>query len=537
MTGSQVGRYNVDPDLGADANFQVAQDWLRTCATQHDPSMCPPIEDTFLPTRVVDVSADPPFLLASGDRKGTYLALSHCWGGPLSLTTTYATLERHQNGIPMNKMPANFRDAILITRKLGFRYVWIDALCILQDSREDWELEAAKMCEIYQKAAVTIAAAAAKDSTVGILKDCFAEPFELDPPAYMKFIRENGQTADISVTRMNAKEERWYSCNVWAPLADRAWTLQEQYLSPRFLSYGSRQIYWRCAQASLSADGAPEYGPSENTLFLNSLHALPQRSKLQPHSAEDIYGIYKKWHALVGTYCARKLTIKSDKLPALAGLATQVHTFTGDDYLAGIWRGDLNRGLLWFYNPPKKANGKLPVPEKLSAPSWSWAKLHGPVGHIGHHERPITTSIDVEYIAHTVVPAGRNPYGEIKSGRLTLRGSIHHSTWEERSFEFCETSWDIGVAPHEDIEGHHYEAAASGAVSLANTVYTFFLISFSIYHKGSLCPHVLILLPVPNQENTYQRVGCVWLNGKFLLTASAALRTWSDWPRLIISLV
>ena len=491
-----------------------------------------------LPTRVIDVSSDPPFLLASKGHQGVYLALSHCWGGPLSLTTTRSTLESHKNGIPMNDRSANFRDAVIITRKLGFRYIWIDALCIIQDSREDWELEAAKMCDIYQKAAVTIAAAASKDSTVGILKECITEPSELDPPAHIKFVHESGRTSNVAVTRMNDKEERWYSCNVWASLADRGWTLQEQYLSPRFLSYGSRQIYWRCAQASLSADGAPEYGPSGNTFFLSSLRTLPQQiSTLPPYSADNSYDIYKKWHSLVGTYCARKLTITSDKLPALAGLAAQTHAIIGDDYLAGIWRSDLNRGLLWFYNPARLANGQLPIPEKLSTPSWSWAKLHGPVGHIGHHERPITTSVDVEYVDHAIVPVGRNPYGEVKSGRLTLRGSIHHSTWEEDSFQLCETYWDIGVAPHEDRGRSYYLPASSEAMSSTNIIYTFFLVSFSIYYKGSLCPHVLILLPVSGQENTYQRIGCVWLNGKFLVTASAALRTWSDWPRQTITLI
>jgi hypothetical protein len=104
--------------------------------------------------------------------KGHYLALSHCWGPSVSgerLITTKATLKSRLKSIPLSKMPSNFFDATIITRKLGYRYLWIDSLCIIQDSRGDWETESANMGNIYTNASLTLAAAAAKDSDGGML--------------------------------------------------------------------------------------------------------------------------------------------------------------------------------------------------------------------------------------------------------------------------------------------------------------------------------------------------------------------------------
>jgi hypothetical protein len=73
-------------------------------------------------------------------------------------------------GIPVQSMPQTFKDAVKITRKFGIRYLWIDALCILQDSKSDWEVQATEMAAIYRNSVFTIAADNATDSSGG----CFA---------------------------------------------------------------------------------------------------------------------------------------------------------------------------------------------------------------------------------------------------------------------------------------------------------------------------------------------------------------------------
>jgi Heterokaryon incompatibility protein (HET) len=119
-----------------------------------------------LPTRVIDVglpeASTEPRLIISNGRDGAYITLSHCWGVPdpskPPLLTTAANLSAMIKEIPLESMPLNYRDAVVTTRKLSFRYLWIDSLCIIQDSVEDWEAESAKMGEVYQNAQLTIAA-------------------------------------------------------------------------------------------------------------------------------------------------------------------------------------------------------------------------------------------------------------------------------------------------------------------------------------------------------------------------------------------
>ncbi len=151
--------------------FDLARKWLKDCSEKCPNENCLPIADETLPTRVVDVGSsetlDPPRLVLSHGKSGKYVALSHCWGGDITSKTTKALVAEYTKMLP--ELPRSFRDAIKITRELGFRYLWIDSLCIIQDSVEDWELESAAMRDVYRNAAVTLAAAASKNSQGGML--------------------------------------------------------------------------------------------------------------------------------------------------------------------------------------------------------------------------------------------------------------------------------------------------------------------------------------------------------------------------------
>jgi hypothetical protein len=127
-----------------------------------------------LPTRVIDVgiasSESPkPYLLCSDGLEGRYVALSHCWGTPSASNPGFKT-ETHnyammQAGIVFESMPPLFRDAVVTTWKLGIHYLWIDSICIIQDSKDDWEAESAKMGLVYRNAYVTIAASVPQPQT------------------------------------------------------------------------------------------------------------------------------------------------------------------------------------------------------------------------------------------------------------------------------------------------------------------------------------------------------------------------------------
>jgi hypothetical protein len=143
-----------------------------------------------------------------------YVALTYCWGKTQNFITTLENLEGLKERIPWEKLPQTIKDAITVTRRLGIRYFWVDALCIIQDSPEDWEAESMRMADVYGGAFLTISAASGPDVHHGL-------------------------------TRQTVGSKPEYPLQS-DPLYSRAWALQERILSPRILIFGSDQIYWEC---------------------------------------------------------------------------------------------------------------------------------------------------------------------------------------------------------------------------------------------------------------------------------------------------
>ncbi|KAK6193778.1 PtdIns(3,5)P(2) sythesis regulation factor [Pestalotiopsis sp. IQ-011] len=402
MEEFRIGHYLTDPDLGSRSNFSIAREWLRSCRQDHQGCRfdCTPP----LPTRVIDVGFDDDFrdarLLCSKGMEAEYMALSHCWGGPISPLLTDDTLEQFQESLPVTELSANFKDAIIITRQLGIQYLWIDSLCIIQSSRRDWEIESKRMGHVYGNATVTLSAMASQGSKGGILKNILVD---LSPPP-----------ADIPVTSSN-------HALVAGPLQSRGWTLQEFVLSPRHLFYGAHQIYWKCAAGYLNVDGSthglrfPDNGYDDVAAILSS--GLRSDDEQEPVPSPDV--ILQEYYRLITAYSERNLTVPSDKLPAFSGLAQGLHGFLGGEYLAGLWSSDVHSGLLWFR---EMATARHASPYR--APSWSWAVTNERIQfEIDRTELWRENPLAAELVAHEVTPAdGTNPYGEVRAGALTLRG-------------------------------------------------------------------------------------------------------------------
>lgn len=81
--------------------------------------------------------------------RGAYAALSYCWGGNSTLTTTTKTLKEHEAGLDLLGLHRVFQDAISVASSLGLAYIWIDALCIVQDDLSEWAHEAAQMANVF----------------------------------------------------------------------------------------------------------------------------------------------------------------------------------------------------------------------------------------------------------------------------------------------------------------------------------------------------------------------------------------------------
>ena len=140
-------------------------------------------------------------------------------------------------GIKTSDMPQIFRDAVFITRELGIEHLWIDSLCILQDSEDDWQRESSKMGTLYKNAFLKISAAASTDSTQGIFRQ---RSISRLPPVKIEPCDSDYTSLYVTQFVENIPFEKPQ------PIDSRAWCLQESALSPRVLVYGTELLGWLC---------------------------------------------------------------------------------------------------------------------------------------------------------------------------------------------------------------------------------------------------------------------------------------------------
>lgn len=110
-------------------------------------------------------------LIEVSELKESYIALSHSWGNYQLLSSTTENYRSHLDRIKFEDLPKTFKDTIMVSKSLGVKFVWIDSLCIIQNSIEDWERECPRMASIYANAIVTIFASDSRNSSIGFLKD------------------------------------------------------------------------------------------------------------------------------------------------------------------------------------------------------------------------------------------------------------------------------------------------------------------------------------------------------------------------------
>ena len=343
----------------------VVSKWLKKCLETHHgcPKQLSP-----LPSRIVEVGSETqdPFLYVSHGEAGSWLSLSHCWGKEQTFITTLETLALRRKSLPMDDLPNTYRDAILITRRLGYQYLWIDSLCIIQDSKKDWAAEAQKMAMIYQNALVTISADASDNDHQGIFRGAKSRRNKSDSFVLSCHSLQRGVSGNVYVDRRNAKPKR-YDFEIM-PLQTRAWVLQEKALSVRKLHYMDSGLTWEC-QMMTSKEITPWI--EQRNLSSKELHDIhftdlaPRLDFGNPDPRHGDAGSLAWWYLQVNDYMKRQLTFKKDHFPAISGLAREFSRRTGYHYVAGIWLEDFQRGLLW--------KGAASREYSTFSPTWSWA--------------------------------------------------------------------------------------------------------------------------------------------------------------------
>ncbi|RGP80681.1 hypothetical protein FLONG3_1156 [Fusarium longipes] len=354
----------------------IIKNWLTECQDHVTCSASlPPTRRAPLPTRVIDLNGSLDLPSGPGDiaiklretndgEVGTYIALSYCWGSDpkLHFKTTQANVKAHKEGIDFFSLPLVHREAILTTLYLGIRYIWIDSLCIIQDSREDWQAESVTMGSVYSNAHLTLAATSSSSPQAGL-----HNPFQ------------GAETVDIHGETISVRFETHLTIDAPSePLNTRGWTLQEAVLPSRLVCFGQEQWLWKCPSRHATEDGLID-GPR---LIDNG---LPQWAALVNESAgEDGKNYLRHWYELITNYSRRNLTYQSDKWNAIAGLTEMFIKQTGYTYLAGLWKEDLAAGLMW------EATSKGVIREDRTAPSWSWLSVRGGIQGLQYRNRTVS---------------------------------------------------------------------------------------------------------------------------------------------------
>lgn len=394
--------------------LDLMREWVRSCDTSHTSCRSEPRP---LPTRVIDVGLGgqtEPRLLVTRGAVGRYMTLSHCWGLHPVICTTSETIEDHIQSLPMSALPKTFQDAVIITRALGVQYLWIDSLCIIQDSKEDWELESVRMGTIYASSYLTIAASASKDSTGG----CFITRDTSNHVKVKCTVRDSAGSQPVPVfVRPRPRDFIQLPQSI---LHTRTWVTQERLLSARMIHYDTDQLLWECRQDRFAEDGVPvDAFIVQKLVWDERLHLSFPFAQGRFSTSEFVWD----WYDMVSAYSRRGITKAYDKLPALSGLAKIMEECTGERYIAGLWKNHLAFGLLW-----RRSEAWLRRPsDGYLAPSWSWASLEGDINMpeiatIMPTNNVMETSIRI--IEADAAPLGMDPRGMLKSGYVQLTGKL-----------------------------------------------------------------------------------------------------------------
>jgi hypothetical protein len=382
---------------------------------------CGNVQNSVLPSRVLDVSSDPVRLHVSQNQVERYVCLSHCWGSSTIFSTTLGNYKDNQKSIPWSLLPKTFRDAIDYTRRLGYRYLWIDSLCIIQDDNDDWETQAAHMASIYQLAIVTLSAMRAANSAAGCYSTLGpthqARRLDLDHKLLAKgrvglYVREHIRHP-VHGSDYHGKLTRF-------PLETRAWAYQERLLSPRVIYFTDGEIIWDCNGRSSCECSSPYY---TNTALHKAKPLVIGGDLSGRHSSERS----RRWSLIVNTFSSLDLTYEKDIFPALAGLAKQELGYRPQDrYLAGLWMDSFCIGLTWYVSELELR--EIPRrPKQWRAPSWSWASVVGRVEFaLGQSENSCDDDriLCARLLRASVAPSGPDAMGQLRTAYVIVQAPL-----------------------------------------------------------------------------------------------------------------
>jgi hypothetical protein len=462
-----------------------------------------------------------------------YVALSHRWGTESLPRTTLANLATRLNGIPLDELTKTMQDAIFMTRALGYNYLWIDALCIVQDSEEDWRREASRMSDVFSGAVLTIAVADADNHSQGMFRPRLAQchrPFFL-PASLVRY------PDDRTHLHLSPGDEFYVFPNTALVSSDtrpkgtldtRGWILQEQLLSARILYFGNGEIFWECMTVSasesspISASLLFDHNPDETWALklLRKVLAGSTDPRVLRQRLADV------WMQIILNYSSRQLSNRSDKLIALDGIIRPLSIILHDSHVAGLWRTQLWHQLIWWMVQPVAVSAPSTGPH-FSAPSWSWLTV-GPVayhdsladegptlGKSASGSRDVTSRnfTDLEpyitIISVDTTPSAHGLHGSLKVSGPSFRYNLTKNDLKKPVFKRWNAA-KLNLNPGKWL--------LDRAINFPLEIYCL-IVAEDTAKKMLIC---LCLIPDEQQSNKWRRVGLchweglMWQVGKFV---------------------
>ncbi|GAW24185.1 hypothetical protein ANO14919_137670 [Xylariales sp. No.14919] len=312
----------LSDDQTSDTSINQIKQWIDTCAKCH----CQCLERRpsslggadAVPTRLIDLGTSTitsnrwSLVLTNNDGRDftDYVALSHRWTEDMP-KLTQNTLRQISEGISDDYLPKHFQDVFGLCRKLSIRYIWIDSLCIFQDSEQDFQNEAATMTNVYMNALCTFSICWASKA-----QGCLPRrnPQLLIPvKVRVHWATIIPKTELVSAIAYEQKDQIHAIEN--SEINSRGWVFQEKILSPRILFLGNEQMYWQCD--CLKASEVFPFGlPDPET------SGTDPRGFFQLARKEDLG---KSWNKLVRMYSETEFTYEKDRLVAITIEMTDVH--------------------------------------------------------------------------------------------------------------------------------------------------------------------------------------------------------------------
>ncbi|KAF6814009.1 heterokaryon incompatibility protein [Colletotrichum plurivorum] len=368
------GRF-ISLDSDPELLFSLVQERMQECRESH--KLCNIPRSRKMPTRVITVDVDKqPRLLITNGLQEPYIALSYCWGPATdTFKLTHGTKDQLLAGVDEAKLAKTHQEAISFACGLGMRHIWIDALCIIQGDAEDWAVESRLMSQVFGNAALTVVAARSADSRDGFLSansdsSVSSVPIPLYPSSNDVLYAGITRSKDVG------------------PVSTRGWCFQEQKLSNRSVIFGSEQLVYSCRMWTVWEDGENRNGNAAPSFLFPGFSHWSAGMEIKKEAT------LKEWYLNLIHFSERKLSNPYDVFAAIASVAKLAQDILGSRYLAGLWEGDIVRGLLWkprchvhrhklFNSPVTRPHPTFFAPPPVvRAPTWSWASIEGPVVQI-----------------------------------------------------------------------------------------------------------------------------------------------------------